>query len=62
MAKGKRLTDGYEGIDRNAFYDTAQAVKLVKARAKAKFDETDRGLASTSASTRARPTRTCAAR
>ncbi len=40
MAKGKRLADGYEGIDRNAFYDTAQAVKLVKARAKAKFDET----------------------
>jgi large subunit ribosomal protein L1 len=40
MAKGKKLTDSYEGIDRNAFYDTAQAVKLIKARAKAKFDET----------------------
>ena len=40
MAKGKRLTDGYEGIDRNAFYETVQAVKLIKARAKAKFDET----------------------
>ncbi len=38
--KGKRLTDGYEGIDRDAFYDAAQAVKLIKERAKAKFDET----------------------
>ena len=38
--KGKRLTKGYEGIDRAAFYDAAQAVKLVKERAKAKFDET----------------------
>src|SRR6185437_11271734 len=38
--KGKRLTKGYDGIDRNAFYDAAQAVKLVKERAKAKFDET----------------------
>jgi large subunit ribosomal protein L1 len=37
---GKRLTKGYEGIDRTAFYDAAEAVKLVKARAKAKFDET----------------------
>ena len=38
--KGKRLTDGYKDIDRDAFYDAAQAVKLVKERAKAKFDET----------------------
>src|ERR1700753_1416886 len=37
---GKRLAKSYEGIDRNAFYDAAQAVKLVKERAKAKFDET----------------------
>jgi large subunit ribosomal protein L1 len=40
MARGKRLADGYEGIDRDAFYATADAVKLIKARAKAKFDET----------------------
>jgi len=40
MAKGKKLTDSYEGIDRNAFYETAQAVKLIKERSKAKFDET----------------------
>jgi large subunit ribosomal protein L1 len=40
MAKGKKLEDSYEGIDRNAFYDTAQAVKLIKERSKAKFDET----------------------
>jgi len=40
MAKGKRLTDAYEGVDRDKVYDAAQAVKLVKERAKAKFDET----------------------
>lgn len=38
--KGKRLAKGYEGIDRAVLYDAAQAVKLVKERAKAKFDET----------------------
>jgi len=40
MASGKRLTKSYEGIDRTAFYDAAEAVKLVKSRAKVKFDET----------------------
>jgi large subunit ribosomal protein L1 len=40
MPKGKRLEDGYKDIDRNAFYDAAKAVKIVKDRAKAKFDET----------------------
>jgi large subunit ribosomal protein L1 len=38
--KGKRLVKAADGLDRNAFYDLAQAVKLVKARATAKFDET----------------------
>ena len=38
--KGKRLRTAAEGIDRNAFYDLGQAVKLIKARATAKFDET----------------------
>jgi large subunit ribosomal protein L1 len=38
--KGKRLINGYEGIDRNAFYELAKAVNLVKSRATAKFDET----------------------
>lgn len=38
--KGKRLIKDYEGIDRAAFYDASQAVKLVKGRANAKFDET----------------------
>jgi large subunit ribosomal protein L1 len=38
--RGKRLVKGYEGIDRTAFYDATQAVKLVKERASAKFDET----------------------
>jgi large subunit ribosomal protein L1 len=40
MATGKRLNKAYEDIDRTAFYNAAEAIKLVKARAKAKFDET----------------------
>lgn len=41
MAKqGKRLAKSYEGIDRTTSYGAAEAVKLVKAGAKAKFDET----------------------
>jgi len=38
--KGKKLAKSYEAIDRNRFYDVAQAVKLIKAGAKGKFDET----------------------
>jgi large subunit ribosomal protein L1 len=37
---GKRLKKGREGIDRTKLYPLADAVKLVKARATAKFDET----------------------
>ncbi len=41
MAKlGKRLTAAYEGVDRNNFYTLVEAVGLIKANAKAKFDET----------------------
>jgi len=41
MAKiGKRLKKASEGIDRTKLYALADAVKLVKARATAKFDET----------------------
>ncbi|MCA1910140.1 MAG: 50S ribosomal protein L1 [Magnetospirillum sp.] len=41
MAKlGKRLKSAYEGVDSNKFYTLEEAVKLVKAGAKAKFDET----------------------
>ena len=40
MAIGKRHNSAREGIDRNKLYAIADAVKLVKARAKAKFDET----------------------
>jgi large subunit ribosomal protein L1 len=40
MATGKRLNKAYEGIDRTAFYNAEEAIKLVKERAKAKFDET----------------------
>jgi large subunit ribosomal protein L1 len=38
--KGKRLTKAAEGLDRNLFYQLPEAVKLVKSRATAKFDET----------------------
>ena len=40
MAKGKKLTDAYKDIDRNTFYSAADAVKLIKASAKTKFDQT----------------------
>ncbi|MEX0956273.1 MAG: 50S ribosomal protein L1 [Rhizobiaceae bacterium] len=36
----KRIAKSREGIDRNQFYDLAEAVKLLKSRATAKFDET----------------------
>ncbi len=37
---GKRLKGAYEAIDREAVYDVAEAVKMVKEQAQAKFDET----------------------
>jgi large subunit ribosomal protein L1 len=37
---GKRVRAAREGIDRNRLYPLAEAVKMVKGRAKAKFDET----------------------
>jgi large subunit ribosomal protein L1 len=37
---GKRLKSAREGVDRNKLYPLEEAVKLVKDRAKAKFDET----------------------
>jgi large subunit ribosomal protein L1 len=37
---GKRLRAAREGVDRNKLYGLDEAVKLIKARAKAKFDET----------------------
>jgi large subunit ribosomal protein L1 len=40
MAIGKRTTKAREGIDRAKLYPLAEAVKMVKARANAKFDET----------------------
>jgi large subunit ribosomal protein L1 len=41
MAKiGKRLKAAREGINREKFYPVDEAVKVVKSRAKAKFDET----------------------
>jgi len=41
MAKiGKRLKAGLAAVDRDASYSVADAVKIVKAHAKAKFDET----------------------
>ncbi len=40
LAGGKRMAAISEGIDRNKLYAIEDAVKLVKERAKAKFDET----------------------
>ncbi len=37
---GKRTTAIREGVDRNKTYPLEEAVKMVKERAKAKFDET----------------------
>ena len=40
MAQGKRVRNAYGDIDRNKFYAVADAVKMIKAKAGAKFDET----------------------
>jgi large subunit ribosomal protein L1 len=40
MATGKRTTKAREGVDREKLYSIAEAVKMLKERAKAKFDET----------------------
>ena len=40
MAHDKRLTAGYETFDRTKLYPLADAIKMVKANARAKFDET----------------------
>jgi large subunit ribosomal protein L1 len=40
MAKNKRLASGYAVFDRNKVYSLAEAVKIVKGNARAKFDET----------------------
>src|SRR4026207_1207738 len=40
MAIGKRLKKVREGVDREKLYPLADAIKMVKERAKSKFDET----------------------
>ena len=40
MVSGKRLKSGYEMIDRSKTYTVDEAAKIIKAAAKAKFDET----------------------
>src|ERR1700744_3994596 len=40
MAIGKRLKKAREGVDREKLYPIVDAIKMVKERAKAKFDET----------------------
>ena len=40
MARGKRIRAAREGIDPAKAYPIAEAVKMVKERAQAKFDET----------------------
>lgn len=39
-AGGKRMAEAIKGYDRNKYYSIEEAIKLVKERAKAKFDET----------------------
>src|SRR6201999_79719 len=40
MAIGKRLKTAREGVDREKLYSLEEAIKMVKERSKAKFDET----------------------
>ncbi len=40
IAGGKRMAAAHKGVDRDKSYSIEEAVKLVKERAKAKFDET----------------------
>ncbi len=40
MAKNKRLASAYQAVDRSKTYPLATAIALIKANAKAKFDET----------------------
>jgi large subunit ribosomal protein L1 len=40
MAKNKRLAAGYTAFDRTKSYSLAEAIKIVKGNARAKFDET----------------------
>ena len=40
MAIGKRLKKAREGVDREKLYPLADAIKMVRDRAKSKFDET----------------------
>jgi len=40
MAHGKRVKNAYGDIDRHKFYGAADAVKMIKSKATAKFDET----------------------
>ena len=40
MANGKRIEKAREGIERTKLYPLAEAVKMVRERAKSKFDET----------------------
>ena len=40
MAESKRLRTAYEGIDRLKLYPLADAIRMVKSNARAKFDET----------------------
>jgi large subunit ribosomal protein L1 len=40
MARGKRYRDAYEKIDRTQAYSPAEAIRLIKETAGAKFDET----------------------
>lgn len=40
MAQGKRIRAAYEGLDSTKQYPLAEAISMIKSKAKAKFDET----------------------
>ncbi len=61
MANGKRTTAIREGVDRDKLYALDEAVKMVKERAKAKFDETIEIAMNLGVDPQVTPTRWCAA-
>lgn len=40
VKESKRMQEAYKGLDREKIYDLTEAVKLIKSKAKVKFDET----------------------
>ena len=62
MNRGKRYVEAIKGYDRDRLYSPVEAIDLAKSLAKAKFRRDHRARRRASASTRAVPTRSSAAR